>query len=76
MPMAKLSSKSQIVLPSKIRRHLNINPGDTLEIREENQRIVIIKPAISIVEQLDLCSSGIWEDYADELLVARQEWDK
>jgi len=76
MPLAKLSSKSQIVLPAKIRQHLNINPGDTLEIREENNRIVISKPPVSIVDALDQCGSEIWKDYAKELLTTRQEWDR
>ncbi len=76
MPLAKLSSKSQIVLPVKIRRHLNINPGDTLEIREENQRIVILKAPTSIVDELDQCDSSIWKNYADELLISRKEWDE
>ena len=76
MPLAKLSSKSQIVLPAKIRRHLNINPGDTLEIREENNQIVILKPPVSIVDALDQCGSKIWENYAKELLTTRKEWDK
>jgi len=76
MPHARLSSKSQIVLPAKIRRHLNIHPGDTLDIREENQRIVIVKAPVSIVDELDLCGSEIWQGYADELTRSRQEWDK
>lgn len=76
MPLAKLSSKSQIVLPAQIRRHLNIKPGDTLDIREEDQRIVIIKPPTSIVDALDNCDSEIWKEYASELLKSRQEWDK
>lgn len=76
MPLAKLSSKSQIVLPAKIRRHLNINPGDTLEIREDNQQIIIFKPVISTVDELDQCGSEIWKDYASELLTTRKEWDR
>ena len=33
MPLSKLSSKSQIVIPAAIRKRLNIQPGDELEIK-------------------------------------------
>ena len=76
MPLAKLSSKSQIVLPAQIRRRLNIRPGDTLDIRVEGERIVIEKAPRSVVDALDACGSGSWRGYADELADGRHEWDE
>jgi AbrB family looped-hinge helix DNA binding protein len=38
---AKLSTKGQVVLPSFIRRKLNLRPGDPLDAKIENDRIVL-----------------------------------
>ena len=46
MPLIKVSSKSQIVLPAKIRKQLAIKPGDILEIKAENM--------LSLFEKLPL----------------------
>jgi len=74
VPLAKLSSKSQIVLPAKIRRQLDIKPGDKLEISAENNVIMIRKSTQSAVDALDACSSDIWHDYEKELDNERNQW--
>ncbi len=74
MPLAKLSSKSQIVLPAKIRQQLDIKPGDKLEISAENNVIVIRKSSQSAVDALDSCGSDIWHDYEKELDNERDQW--
>ena len=74
MPLAKLSSKAQIVLPAPIRKQLNIKPGDNLEISAEGNVITIRKAPQSATEALDACSSDIWHDYDKELSDARDQW--
>ncbi|MCF6267926.1 MAG: AbrB/MazE/SpoVT family DNA-binding domain-containing protein [Desulfuromusa sp.] len=74
MSRAKLSSKSQIVLPASIRRQLNINPGDKLEITAENNVIMIRKSPQSALDALDSCSSDSWHNYAEELDNERDQW--
>lgn len=37
-----LSTKGQIVVPSKIRRKLDLQPGDPLDVKVEERRIVFI----------------------------------
>jgi AbrB family looped-hinge helix DNA binding protein len=37
----KLSTKGQVVLPSRIRNKLGLRPGDPLDARVENGRIVL-----------------------------------
>jgi AbrB family looped-hinge helix DNA binding protein len=37
----KLSTKGQVVLPSRIRRRLGLQPGDSLEAKLEGERIVL-----------------------------------
>ncbi len=75
MAIAKLSSKSQIVLPARMRRKLGIKPGDSLELTEQDDKILLRKAPISFVEELARCSSEIWQNYERELQGAREEWD-
>jgi AbrB family looped-hinge helix DNA binding protein len=37
----KVSTKGQVVVPNRIRRKLNLQPGDSLEAKLEGQRIVL-----------------------------------
>lgn len=75
MPLAKLSSKSQIVLPAAIRRRLGIHPGDEMEISTENDAIIIRKAVASATESLDSCGSDIWQGYEKEIDQARDQWN-
>jgi len=76
MPLVKVSSKSQIVLPAKIRKQLAIKPGDILEIKAEDDVIVIRKAPSSFVEALERYASHIWHNYEKELQNLRNQWDK
>ena len=75
MALARLSSKSQVVLPAKIRRQLQINPGDMLEITEADNAIVIRKAPYSYLEALKDCGSELWRGYEKELDQSRSQWD-
>ncbi len=76
MSTTTLSSKSQLVLPAKIRRKLGIHPGDRLVVEVEGDHAVIRKAAASDVEALAGFRSELWEGYAHELVRARDEWDR
>ena len=39
--ITKVSTKGQVVVPSKIRRKLGLQPGDSLEARTEGQKIIL-----------------------------------
>lgn len=75
MPSARLSSKSQIVLPAEIRRRLGLRPGDMLHIEEQNGRIVLQKAEGSAVRALEHCCSPLWQQAEAELQALRNEWD-
>ena len=75
MPLAKLSSKSQIVLPAKIRKRLNIRPGDMLEITAKQGCVTIHKAPVSFVTELDGCAADYWQGYSEELRKERDQWD-
>ena len=74
MPLAKLSSKSQLVLPASIRRKLDIHPGDQLEIEVDGAVITLKKAPHSFTDELESCASMIWQNYEDELSQHRDEW--
>lgn len=75
MPVATLSSKSQVVLPAKIRRRLGIQIGDRLLIEAEGDRIVIRKAPLSFTAALEACSDKLWGGYAEELKKERARRD-
>ncbi len=75
MPLAKLSNKSQIVLPAAIRQSLGLHPGDLLEIAQEGDHIVLRKAPASFVDALEACASDLWRGYEAELEEARGQWD-
>lgn len=76
MPLAKLSSKSQIVVPAAIRRQLGLQPGDSLQIIAREDCFIVRKAPVSFVEQLDRCGSEHWVGYEAELDEARDKWDE
>jgi len=76
MAVVKLSKKSQLVLPAEVRRRLNIRPGDRLLVEVEGDRIVMRKAPRSEVEALERYRSNLWKGYADELALARGEWNR
>ena len=76
MPLARLSKKSQIVLPAAIRRKLGFQAGDLLEIAQEGDHVVLRKAPGSYVDALDACGSDLWKGYEGELKAAREQWDR
>ncbi len=75
MPHAKLSTKSQIVIPAEIRRKLRVHPGDTLEVNLEDDKVTIRKAPSSYVKELEGCVSDLWQGYEGELQRERDRWD-
>ena len=75
MSTAKLSAKSQLVLPAEVRRKLGIRPGDRLIIDVEGDHATLRKATRSDVETLAGFRSELWRDYDAELRKARDEWD-
>lgn len=76
MATTKLSKKSQLVLPAKIRRQLKIRPGDRLNVEVEGDHIILRKAPRSDVEALEVYRSDLWKGYAGELDSTRDEWDR
>ena len=66
MSLVKLRDKSQITIPSSIRKELGIKKGDYLEITKEDDRIVII-PKI-VVDKSSVILSEKGEKYLNEAL--------
>ncbi len=75
MPIVKLSSKSQLVLPAAIRKRLAIKPGDLLQVIEKDDAIVIRRAPSSYVDALERCASDLWRGYERELERSRERWD-
>lgn len=76
MPTARLSSKSQIVIPAALRRSLGLKAGDLLEIRQEGDSLVVRKVHRSALEELEHVGGGMWRGQAEALAGEREEWDE
>jgi len=58
---AKVMSKGQITLPVDIRRNLRLSTGDRVALIYENDRVILMNPAIYAMEQLQESMAGEWE---------------
>jgi AbrB family looped-hinge helix DNA binding protein len=59
---AKVMSKGQITLPSDIRKRMNLSTGDRVALIYENDRVVMMNPAIYAMEALQKEMAGEWEN--------------
>jgi antitoxin PrlF len=76
MPTAKLSSKSQIVIPVEIRRRLGLEPGDVLKVEVEGDRMVLTREdRIDPLERLRSFRGTLPTGSAAEILRDRASWD-
>lgn len=78
MKTVKLSKKNQIAIPKKIRKMLDISPGDTLIIDNDGEKILILPVPKKYSEHMKKLHKEIWEkvDIKEYLKNERQSWDK
>jgi len=58
---AKIMSKGQITLPIDIRKNMKLSTGDRIALIYENNRVIMINPAIYAMETLQKELAGEWE---------------
>ena len=61
MTVAKLGERYQIVVPKDVREALKLKPGDKLEVRVEDGKVVMI-PQLSHTSRLFGKHRAIWQD--------------
>jgi antitoxin PrlF len=71
MEVVTLSSKGQIVIPSKVRKKFSLKEGDSLVIVEENDGICL-KPLVNLSELWGVDKLKNTETMLKEM---RKEWD-
>ena len=76
--LVKISDRGQLTLPAAIRRSLGIGPGDTLQARIEDGRLILEPVAVVPVE---LYTAERIEEFGrnadlskEELRLARDKW--
>lgn len=58
---AKVMSKGQITLPVDIRNGMGLSTGDRVALIYENDRVIMMNPAIYAMEMLQNAMEGEWE---------------
>ena len=58
---AKVMSKGQITLPVDIRKNMGLSTGDRVALIYENNRVIMMNPAIFAMETLQREMDGEWE---------------
>lgn len=76
MPIARLNSKSQILIPSELREKLAIRPGDELLLEVRDDSIVITRASSSALARLRALSGSSWQGASEQLQRDRDEWDR
>jgi AbrB family looped-hinge helix DNA binding protein len=66
MAIVKIREKSQITIPSSIRKELGIKEGDYLEVTREGDRILLIPKIVIDKNSIQLSKKG--EKYLQEAL--------
>lgn len=74
MTIITLSSKSQLVLPAKLRRRFGLGRGDKLTIEEKNGAIVI-RPVVKLSKLMGV-DKGSGSALLEDLKAMRGEWDE
>lgn len=79
MTTARLSSKSQIVVPADVRRRLGLKPGDEVVIVVEGDHAIlrrIDRSPLQALRQFAEAHGHIFEGYDVELDKARDDLDR
>jgi AbrB family looped-hinge helix DNA binding protein len=58
---AKVMAKGQITLPIDMRKNLGLTTGDRVALIYENNRVIMMNPAIYAMEVLQKEMAGEWE---------------
>ena len=57
----KVMPKGQITLPDDICKNMKLSIGDSVALIYENNRVIMMNPAIYAMEQLQKSVAGEWE---------------
>lgn len=74
-----VSSQGQIVIPSKVRQHLGIRPGNRVVIRSSSQGripVATIEPSTSWVKRVAGIAKGVYGKAEEYIEKERKTWDR
>lgn len=64
--IAKLTSKSQAVIPSAVRKQLGLRPGDRIRYRMQGKQVMIEKVTLSGPKDDPFIAFDEWASVADD----------
>jgi antitoxin MazE len=71
MPLVRLKSKFQVVIPGAVRKKIKMEIGDTLEV-EEKDGTVILKPVMVIEKAQNYFWTKEWQEGEKEAEAAKR----
>ena len=74
MLSVKISTKHQIVVPSAVRRELDLHPGDRLTVEVRDDEIVLRPRPDKASARLRGLGSGLYGDPVEYVRSLREEW--
>src|SRR4051812_13330576 len=74
MPVAKISSKNQIVIPREAREALGVKPGDSVIVMPDGNGVFLLKKPHDVLRVLRGIAKGLYEP--DYLQKERSSWSK
>jgi AbrB family looped-hinge helix DNA binding protein len=74
MPVAKISSKNQIVIPKEAREALGVKPGDSVIVTPHGSGVFLLKQPKDYLKALRGIAKGLYEP--DYLQKERQNWSR
>jgi antitoxin MazE len=72
MPLVKLKSKYQVVIPDAVRKKISLEIGDTLEV-EEKDGTVILRPVVVIEKSQAYFWTKRWQEGEKEAETAKEK---
>jgi len=78
IPIVKLSSRHQVVIPKKVRKELGLHAGDQLVVEIEGEKVVLHPRPKNYTDYMLGLGKKVWQniDATEYVRKERESWEK
>ncbi len=78
IPIVKLSSRHQVVIPKKVRKELGLHAGDQLVVEVEGEKVVLHPRPKNYTNYMLGLGKEVWQgiDATEYIRKERESWEK